>query len=69
MLRMVMHGLFGTYWFEEVDKTVTINAARYRDVIKNFSYDLSETFSEGNGLVRARWDSTSYCPYMTLLLI
>jgi len=44
------HGLLGPYWFEEVGKTVTVNATRYRDVIKNltlddFYDDLSETLS------------------------
>ena len=41
------HGLLGPYWFEEGGKTVTVNAARYRDVIKIFYDDLSETLSEG----------------------
>jgi len=56
------------YWFEEAGKTVTVNAARYRDVIKNFSADsnLSENLSEGQLRmtgVLARWGSTSYCPW------
>ena len=40
------HGLLGPYWFEEGGKTVTVNAARYRDVIKMFYDDLLETLSE-----------------------
>ena len=41
------HGLLGPYWFEEDGKTVTINAARYRDVIAKFYDDLSATQLEG----------------------
>ena len=47
------HGLLGPYWFEEDVKTVTINAARYRDVIKMFYDDLSEALSEGQ--LRMAW--------------
>ena len=41
------HGLLGPYWFEEDGKTVTINAARYCDVIAKFYDDLLATLSEG----------------------
>jgi len=40
------HGLLGPYWFE-ASKTITVNAAYYRDVIKNFYDYLSKTLSEG----------------------
>jgi len=35
------------YWFEEVGKTITVNAACYCDVFKNFYDDLSKILSEG----------------------
>jgi len=46
------HGLLGRYRFEETGKTITVNAAQYRDVIKNLTHDnfyddLYETLSEG----------------------
>ena len=34
-------GIIGYYWFEEEDRTVTINAVRYRDVIRKFNNDIS----------------------------
>jgi len=48
----------GPYWLEEAGKTVTVNIAHYRDVIKNltlnhFYGDLSETLSEGQ--LRMAW--------------
>jgi len=48
----------GLYWFEEAGKTVTVNTARYCDVIKNLTPDdfydeLSETLSDGQ--LRMAW--------------
>ena len=34
------HGLLGPYWFEVDGKTATINAERYRDVVRSFHNDL-----------------------------
>jgi len=63
------HGLLGPYWFEEAGKTVSVNAACYRDVIKNLTPDdfydnLSQTLSESRyeWPVQPTWGSTSYCP-------
>lgn len=39
------HGIIGPYWFEEEGKTVTINAVRYRDVIRKFDNDVSAILS------------------------
>jgi len=47
------HGLLGPYWFENDGKMVTINASRYRDVLKKFYDDLSDTLSEGQ--LRMAW--------------
>ena len=54
------HGLLGPYWFEEDGKTVTINAARYRDVIAKFYDDLSATLSEGQ--LRMAWFKQNGAP-------
>ena len=33
------HGLLGPYWFQENGRTVTINAERYREIIRAFNHD------------------------------
>jgi len=64
------HGLLSHYWFEEAGETVTVNAARYRDVIKNlipddFYDDLSETVTEGQ--FRMAWFMQHGAPPHTAL--
>lgn len=39
------HGLVGPFWFEEDNKTVTINAVRYRSVIRRFNTALTRLLS------------------------
>ena len=41
------HGCLGPYWFESGDKTVTVNAVRYMEVIEKFYEDLTTKLTPG----------------------